>query len=228
MAILGASCGPGPRSLTMPPNSLPAPAPASPALPTAFSHLECRLLVHVEQQQPRHERHALAVPHLHSAVQRSAAQPMLGEGGYRCARQLPLCEAATAARACTCTRISILSPATAAQHACVPSSCSSAQPPAPSPAPRGPAYHDRWPPAHNRWLAAHSCWLPGNPYSSPHLDVVQRVGLEHAEERLLALLKAKERVLREGAVDVARDDLIHLLLPHAARAARRSVRSAAG
>lgn len=48
------------------------------------------------------------------------------------------------------------------------------------------------------------------------LDVMQRVGLEHPEQRLLALLKAKERVLGEGAVDVARDDLIHLLLPHAA------------
>ena len=45
------------------------------------------------------------------------------------------------------------------------------------------------------------------------LEVVQGVGLEHAEERLLALRKAKLGVLGEGAVDVARDHLIHLLLP---------------
>ena len=47
------------------------------------------------------------------------------------------------------------------------------------------------------------------------LEVVQGVGLEDAEEGLLPLRKAELRVLREGAVDVARDDLIHLLLPDA-------------
>ena len=41
----------------------------------------------------------------------------------------------------------------------------------------------------------------------PHLQVMQRVRLEHAEERLLPLLEAELRVLRERAVDVAADDL---------------------
>ena len=43
--------------------------------------------------------------------------------------------------------------------------------------------------------------------AGPHLQVMQRVGLEHAEEGLLPLLKAKLRMLRESAVDVAADHL---------------------
>ena len=41
---------------------------------------------------------------------------------------------------------------------------------------------------------------------------MKRVCLEHSVQSLLALLKAKLRVLWEGAVDVATYDLIHLLL----------------
>ena len=48
-----------------------------------------------------------------------------------------------------------------------------------------------------------------------HLQIVEGVGFEDAEEGLLALRKAELRVLGEGAVDVARDNLVHLLLPDA-------------
>ena len=44
-----------------------------------------------------------------------------------------------------------------------------------------------------------------------HLQVMQRVGLEHSKQRLLPLLKPKLGMLREGAIDVAANDLIHLL-----------------
>ena len=45
-----------------------------------------------------------------------------------------------------------------------------------------------------------------------YLQVVQRVCLEHTEECLLALLEAELWVLWEGAVDVAGDYVIRLLL----------------
>ena len=44
---------------------------------------------------------------------------------------------------------------------------------------------------------------------------MQRVGLEHFKKQLLALSIAKLRMLREGAVNVSGDDVIHLLLPYA-------------
>ena len=45
-----------------------------------------------------------------------------------------------------------------------------------------------------------------------HLQVVEGVGLQDAEQRALALLEAELRVLREGAVDVTLYDVVCLLL----------------
>ena len=47
---------------------------------------------------------------------------------------------------------------------------------------------------------------------SPHLQVMQRVCLEHSVQGLLPLFKAKLGMLRERPVDVAPNDLINLLL----------------
>lgn len=45
-----------------------------------------------------------------------------------------------------------------------------------------------------------------------HLHVLQAVGLQQAEQRVLPTRRPKEGVLREGAVYVAHDDFVDLLL----------------
>mmetsp|Transcript_4404 Transcript_4404/g.7997 ORF Transcript_4404/g.7997 Transcript_4404/m.7997 type:complete len:305 (+) Transcript_4404:511-1425(+) len=54
-----------------------------------------------------------------------------------------------------------------------------------------------------------------HPLTVSNLQVMQGISLQHIEQRGLPhVLKPKLRVLREGAVDVPRDDLVHVLLPH--------------
>ena len=51
--------------------------------------------------------------------------------------------------------------------------------------------------------------------SSSYLQIMEGVGFQDPEQLLLALLKAELRMLREGAVDVPLDHLLHLFLPDA-------------
>ena len=62
------------------------------------------------------------------------------------------------------------------------------------------------------WQLRNELCAGGRLPAGRYLQVVQRVCLEHTEECLLALLEAELWVLWEGAVDVAGDYVIRLLL----------------
>ena len=80
----------------------------------AAEELECRLLGHIEQQQPRHKRHALAVPRL-QPVAMAVAAAVAGRGSagnsrpVQLSRDMPAMSHVGWSKSLSCMGIAVLS-----------------------------------------------------------------------------------------------------------------------